>query len=774
MNKHGVNKPTRWGRRVFLIGASVVGGGLAVGAGFIANKLSNDRAFKLPAADGAYSFGAWLTIDKNGKVTVAVPNQEMGQGIMTTIPMLVAEELDADPAQVSAVQAPVAAIYANPTMMLDGLPLRPDDHGMVANSVRWTLDKLLRALGVQATGGSTSTRNAWVSAREAGAAARLQLLTVAAARWNVAVTTLTVERGIVRDGKGKSASFAELVTDAAKLPLQAAPALKDASKFELIGTGMARTDVPAKTDGSAQFGIDVRLPGMKYAAIKHAPQFGGSVATAELSAKPSGVLALVNGGHFVAVIADNYWLAKTTLDGAKIQWQPGPNANVSSASIFASYGAALDGKSEHALVREYETRGDGAVPLASASKRIKAEYRVPFQAHATMEPLNCTVQIKDGACEVWVGNQAPTLVKWLAAGKAGVPSDKTTVHTPYLGGGFGRRAEADFIREAVEITKSANGAPVKTIWSREEDMQHDVYRPAVLSRFEAGLNDKGELVAWKNEIAGPSVMRQFTARIDPMYAGNMPDKTNAEGATFLPYDLPNLLVKHAQVEIPVPVGFWRSVGHSFNAFFVECFVDECAAAAGANPLQFRRQLLAGPRSGARAGDDAMAKRILKVLDVLAESSGWATPMKPVAGKRVGRGIAIAESFHSIVAQVAEVEVAASGEIRCTRVVAVVDCGTVVDPVIAKAQVASAVHFGLSAALYGSIDIEGGRVKQGNFSDFPVVTFATAPRVDVSFVNSGAALGGIGEVGTPPIAPAVANAVFAATGKRIRHLPLSFA
>ena len=761
-------KPKSTGRRVFLIGAAVVGGGLAVGIGYLANQLAENRRFMLPPKEGEASFGAWLTIDKAGLVTVAVPNQEMGQGVMTTIPMLVAEELDADPANVRAVQAPVAAVYANPTMLLDGLPFRPDDHGLVASSMRWTMERMFRLIGVQATGGSSSTRNAWQAAREAGAAARAMLLAAAAENWKVPVAELQIIDGRISHASGKSATFGELAGQAAKLAPPASLQLKKPEQYRLIGRGMLRTDVPAKVDGSAQFGLDVRLPGMKYAAIRHSPTFGGRVTKAALGgAAGAGSPRLVNGGHYVAVIADSYWQARQALNQASIEWDEGANAKVSSAAIFQRYATALDGGDKDALARDFEIRGDLEAGFGSATRQIKAEYRVPFLAHAAMEPLNCTVQIKNGACEIWAGNQAPTLVKWLAAGKAGVDSEKVTVHTPYLGGGFGRRADLDYVVEAVEIARQADGAAVKTVWTREEDMQHDVYRPAVLSRFEAGFDAKSELVAWRNAIAGPSVNFQFISRINPQFASNaLPDKTNAEGATFLPYGLPNLQVRHVQIDVPVPVGFWRSVGHSFNAFFAESFIDECAQAAGFDPYQFRRKLLTS------ASAPAGAARFLKVLDAAAGKAGWDQPLGAVAGKKVGRGIALAESFHSIVAEVAEVEVDGTGGIKVTRVVAAVDCGLAVDPVIVRAQLASGIVFGLTAALYGRIDVENGRVKQTNFGDYPMVTLASAPKIEVEIVNSGAELGGIGEVGTPPIAPAVANAVFAATGKRLRSLPLA--
>lgn len=749
--------PKRWGRRIFLVTAAVVGGGMAVGAGFISNKLSSNKSFRLDAPAGGGSFGAWLTIGKDGQVHVAVANQEMGQGVLSTAALLVAEELDADPALISASHAPVHAVYANPTMMLDGLPFRPDDHGAMASAARWTMDKLLRALGVQATGGSTSTRNTYLALRQAGASARAALVAAAASRLGVDAASLEVSAGkVIHKASGRSLGFGELAAAAAQVPIMGE--VKKPEAFRLIGKGMPRLDIPAKVDGSARFGIDVREPGQVYAAIVHAPRLGATLKAATLADKPPGVLQVVTGKDWFAVVAEGYWLARSSLPKVQASWTDGPDAAVSSGEIFGRYGAALD-KGE--LVN-YETRGDLKAAMDAARSRIKAEYRVPFLAHAAMEPLNCTVLIKDGQCTVWAGNQAPTLVKWYAQKVTGFEADRVQVHTPLLGGGFGRRAEIDFVVEAVEIAKALPGRPVQTIWSREEDMRHDMYRPAALSRFEAGFDDKGRLTAWHNRIAGPSVTESFTRRLLPDAMGGMPDKTNAEGATFLPYDLPALRVDHALVPVPVRVGFWRSVGHSFNAFFAESFIDECAAAAGQDGVTYRRALL------------AKSPRYLKVLEEVARLSGWDKPLAASAGGKRGRGVAIAESFHSIVAEVAEVEVGEDGQIRVRKVFAAVDCGFAVDPAIVKAQIASAVVFGLSACLHGRIDLEAGAVKQGNFSDYPMVTLASCPSIETVIVGSDAEMGGIGEVGTPPIAPAVANAVFAATGRRLRELPLRMA
>jgi isoquinoline 1-oxidoreductase subunit beta len=559
-------------------------------------------------------------------------------------------------------------------------------------------------------------------------------------------------------------SFGEIAEAASVIAPTMAP-LKAQDKLKYIGKGMPRIDIPSKVDGSAQFGIDVRVDGQKYAAIIHCPTFGGTLKEASFAA-PIKDAQLIKGRHYVAVIAPGYWQAKKALETVKITWDFGANAQLNSAGIYDSFKSALN---DPKRLKEFERRGDKSVDeaLTSSTNKVIAEYKVPFLAHATMEPLNCTVQIKDDRCKIWVGNQAPTLVKWFAATPAGVSSDNVDVETPLLGGGFGRRAEMDFIVEAIEIARQAGGAAVQTIWSREEDMQHDVYRPAALARFEAALDEKGMPSAWSAKLAGPSIMKQLMLRMQPMMANEQPDKTSAEGVTFLPYHLPLMQVQQASVDVGVPVGFWRSVGHSFTAFFVESFIDECAALAKQDPLAYRKSLLANSA-------EPDAKRFDILLDTVAKASAWGTPLVAKPGLRVGRGLAIAESFKSIVAQVAEVEVNAKNEVRVTKVWAAVDCGLCIDPVNAKAQISGAIIFGLTAALKGQIDIDKGRAIQSNFGNYPLLNIAQSPDIEVVFVNSGAAMGGIGEVGTPPIAPAVANAVAMAVGQRLRELPLKIA
>ncbi len=773
--------PRRWGRRLFLVSAALVGGGLAVGAGYVTHRRGKNKAFQLTAPQGGgASFGAWLTIDKQGVITAHCPHQEMGQGIMSLVASLVAEELDASPSQMRVAQAPVVPAYANPTMLLDGLPFAADDHGWVATSVRAAMRHVIEAVGINGTGGSTATRNVMEAVQRSAATARAMLLAEAASRLGVPASALTVEAGVIREPGGRSVTLGDVAEAAGKLP--ATPGQPKArSAYRMLGkTGMPRVDVPAKVDGSALFGIDTRLPGQLYAAIRHAPVLGSAVQSVRFAALPPGVKHTVQGKHFVAAVGTSWHAARVFLDTADVTWTNSPLAQVSSASIMTSYSQALDAGVGQVMETRREKReekqGD-ATPserARTATREVKAEYRVPYLAHATMEPMNCTVWLKSGAnapdklpaCDIWVGNQSPILLKWLLADAAGVPSDRLTIHTPYLGGGFGRRIELDVMREAIEIAKVAPDTPVMTLWSREEDMRHGVFRPAAMARMEATLHPSTGLPErLRMHAAGPSVSAQFMKRLMGRGGGADTDKTNVDGLVGLPYALPDLEVKHTVVDAGVPVGFWRSVGHSQNAFFAECFVDACAAAARQDPLAYRLALLrAQPQN-------KTAQRFIKVLEAAATKAGWGQPMAPVAGAVVARGVAVAESFHSVVAEVAEVVVGPGDALRVRRVVAAVDCGVALDPVNVTAQIRGGVHFALSAALYGQIDIDQGRIKQGNYTDYRLVTLADAPVVDVVIVPSDAEIGGIGEVSVPPLAPAVANAVFAATGKPITSLPL---
>jgi len=753
-------------RRRLLIAAGLVGGALVVGGYFFYRERDRLRLPEgLVASPGESWLTGWLRIGADGTVTVAVPRQEMGQGISTALPMLVAEELDCDPASLRYEQAPVDPLYANATMIADGVPFRPDDHGWLARLARHSQYKVGELLGVQATGGSTSVRDGWEVMRQAGAAARSMLVAAAAARWNVSAAECRTGPGLVRHvASDRSLSYGELVAEAARQPIPRRPALKDPAQYRLIGTALPRLDVPAKTEGSAQFGVDVRVPGLRYAALAQCPVFGGvlkRVDAARAKAMP-GVQAVVElaatstSAAAVAVVADGWWRAQSALAALEIEWHEGPHAALDTAAQRAMYADLLT----QGEARAYESVGNAPLELAAAKQVVQARYEVPYLAHAAMEPINCTALVDKGRCTIWVGSQSPTLVQWLAAGAAGVGRDAVTVHTPYLGGGFGRRFEMDVVVQAAAIARRLPGTPVQLLWSREEDLQHDAYRPMALSQLRCALDAQGGIHAWHHRIVSQSCTGGLTARLLPAAASDlMKDKTSAEGAFDLPYAMPHRLVEHVLVHQPVPVGFWRSVGHSYNAFFVECFLDEAAQAAKRDPYELRRALL------------AQSPRHLRVLETAAQKAGWGSPLPP----RNGRGIALAESFHSIVAQVAEVEVSADGALRVKRVVCAIDCGKAVNPDIVAAQMESGIVFGLTAALHGEITLKGGRVEQGNFPSYDMVRMADCPKIEVHIVESGwEHLGGVGEPGTPPIAPAVANAVFAATGQRLRKLPIRLA
>jgi isoquinoline 1-oxidoreductase beta subunit len=754
-------------RRRLLIGAGLSGGALAVGAWLFYRERDRLRAPRsLAAGRGEQVMSAWLKIGADSAVTVIVPRQEMGQGIVSALTFIAAEELDCDPALLRFEQAPVDPVYANATLLGDAAPFRPEDRGWLARVTRLTQYRFAELLGVQATGGSTGVRDGWLLLRHAGAAARSMLIAAAAARWGVDAGECATEAGyVLHEASGSRLAYGELAPAAARLRPPSRLALKDPAAFRLLGKPQPRLDVPAKTDGGARFACDVRLPGMLYAAIAHCPVFGGSLRAVNAGAagRMPGVKEVIELAPTpttpaaVAVLADGWWRARKALAALQIVWELGEHAALDSARLRQRFGELL----ANGTARAYEEIGDVRRSFASAARVIEAVYEVPYLAHATMEPMNATALVKDGRCEIWVGNQAPTLVRWFAARAAGVPSDAVTVHTPYLGGGFGRRAEMDATVEAAGLAARMPGTPVQLIWSREEDMRHDVYRPMAMARLRCALDASGAIAAWEHRIVSQSCTQGLTARLLPLAASDlMKDKTVAEGAFDLAYAMPNRRVEHVLARTPVPVGYWRSVGHSCNAFFVEAFLDEVARAAGRDPLEYRLAMLAG------------APRHRRVLEAAAKRAGWGEPLAAAPGVRAGRGIALAESFHSIVAQAAEVEVDGAGALRVRRMVCAIDCGQAINPDTVAAQMESGIVFGLTAALYGEITLADGRVQQSNFGDYRLLAMAECPAIEVEIVPSGwENLGGVGEPGTPPVAPAVANAVLAATGKPVRRLPI---
>jgi isoquinoline 1-oxidoreductase beta subunit len=697
-------------RREFLTSSTAIVGGLVIGFYWP----TTPRGVEAAEPKRATEMNAWLRIDTDESVTVLIAHSEMGQGIYTALPMLVAEELEADWDKIRIVMAPISEPYKHPL------------------------------LGAQLTGGSSSIRGRWESLRIAGATARIMLIQAAAELWQVKPETCQAQQGkVTHQESHRVLSYGQLAEAAAKLSPPQNPPLKSVEQFKLIGKPRRRLDTPAKVDGSAIFGIDVRLTNMKIAAIQQAPVFGSSVKSYDTeAAKALKVVELPNG---IAVVADNYWEAKTGLEKLKVQFKSTEHDSQDSTTITQLFQKGL---SETGAVA-YQS-GDVAANLKTAHKTMTVEYSVPFLAHATMEPMNCTADIKKDSAEIWVPTQAQEWSRAAVAKVTGLAEDQIALHTTYLGGGFGRRVEVDFVIQAALISKQI-GQPVKVIWSREEDMQQDVYRPAMLAKFTVGLDDKGMPLALTSRIVGPSIFH----RINPKQVKNGIDQTAVEGIADLSYDIPHQYTDYVMKNTHIPVGFWRSVGHSHNAFFIESLIDEIAHETKQDPYQLRRTLL------------SHKPEFIKVLDTLAEKSAW---QKPIAPERF-RGMAIHQSFGSIVGQVAEVSVDKTGGFKVHRVVCVVDCGIAVNPATIEAQMQGSIVYGLSA-LKQAITIKAGRVEQSNFADYPLLTMTDMPQIEVHIVASGGKIGGIGEPGTPPIAPAVTNALFAATQKRIRHLPIT--
>jgi isoquinoline 1-oxidoreductase beta subunit len=704
-------------RRTFLQAGAAAGGGLLL-------------SLRLPFANGdaeaagGFAPNAFVHIGGDGQIVLTMPYVEMGQGTYTSIPMLIAEELEVDLSQVRLEHAP-------PNEKLYGNPLLG---------------------GIQATGNSNAIRASWQPLRQAGAVARTMLVAAAAKRWNVDPASCRAQSGeVLHAPSGRRIKYGELTADAARIPVPENVALKRAQDFKLIGTPAKRLDTPAKVNGTAVYGIDVRPPGVKIATLAQSPVFGGRVKRVDDAAAKAvkGVRQVVQLDDGVAVVADHMGAAKKGLAALTIEWDEGPHAKLSTKDIARELeSATLTGGAVAQNI------GDVDKAMANATTKVEATYQVPFLAHATMEPMNCTVHLRKDDCEIWVGSQAMARVQASAAKTAGLPVDKVIVHNHLIGGGFGRRLEADGVIRAVEIAKHVDG-PVKVVWTREEDIQHDMYRPYWFDRLSAGLDAQGRPVVWKNRFAGPSVL----ARWAPPTFNNGFDPDTVEGAIDLTYALPNVRVEYVRVEPPgIPTAFWRSVGPSHNVFVTESFMDELAVAAKQDPVAYRLALLdKTPRAKA-------------VLALAAEKAGWGQPLP----ERVGRGVSLQFVFATYMAHVAEVEVAKNGAVRVRRVVCAVDCGTVVNPDTVRAQIQSAIIFGITAALYGEITLKDGRVEQTNFDSYQMLRMNEAPAIEVHIVQSSEPPGGMGEAGSSAIVPAVANAIFAATGKRLRKMPVDTA
>jgi CO/xanthine dehydrogenase Mo-binding subunit len=713
-------------RRGFLVAGSLAGGGLALGV-----SLRESSAAPADAGGAAFAPDVWIRIDSDGRIGFVIDRAELGQGVTTALAQLLAEELEVDPVDVE-------------------ISFADADH-------------------MQMVAGSSSVQGSWEPLRRAGAAAREMLVRAAAERWEVSAAECIALRGnVLHEPTGRSASYGELAALAATYRVPNDPTLKRPNDWKIIGRSVPRLDARGKVDGSAQFGIDVRPPGLRTAVVLRSPVFGGKLSGhAGHVPEDVEVIEIATG---LAVVADGYWRARSVANALEVEWDEGEHAALSSASMTDEFGqlASEAGK-------EITDKGDASAELERSASTLEAIYELPFQAHATMEPQNCTAWVHDESCEIWAPTQNLSAARRAAAMTLGIDTDRVIAHQTLAGGGFGRRSEFDFVVEAAELAGKIDG-PVQVLFSREDDIQHDYYRPLTYHRLRAGFDSEGQPTAWSHHVVGPSLIADVASRWTDVYlpdwvpgpvrsglrrtaerviGGWIADPTTTEGAGELPYAIPNVCVEATSHGRAVPIGFWRSVGHSHNGFVVEAFIDELAAVAGEDPFEFRRRLLAHhPRNRG-------------VLELAAKRARWGEPLAP--GHALG--IAQHESFGSYVAEVAEISVSEGRDIQVHRVVCAVDCGRAINPDIVAAQMESGIAYGLTAALKSQITLENGRVIQSNFHDFPLLRMSEMPTVEVHILDSGEEIGGIGEVGTPPAAAAVANAVYAATGQRLRKLPL---
>jgi isoquinoline 1-oxidoreductase beta subunit len=705
--------PSALSRRHFLQASAAIGGGLLLGM--------NLPLINTAQAADAFAPNAFIRIAGDGRIALIMPYTEMGQGIYTAISMLIAEELEVELSQVQYEHAPPnEKLYGNPALG-----------------------------GLQATGNSTAIRAAWQPMRQAGAAARIMLIAAAAKRWGIDPSKCRAEKGTVLDTTSdRRASYGELAGDAALMSVPEKITLKEAKDFKLIGTPAKRLDTPAKVNGTAVYGIDVKMPDLKIATLAQSPVFGGRIKSVDDQAAKAvkGVRQIVQLDDAVAVVADHMGAAKKGLAALVITWDDGPHAKLVTSDVLHELEQATLTPGVVA-----DNIGDVTKALQEAATKVEATYYVPFLAHATMEPMNCTVHVRDDSCEVWLGTQILARAHATAAKVAGLPLDKVTIHNHLIGGGFGRRLEVDGVARAVEIAKHVKG-PVKVVWTREEDIQHDMYRPMFFDRLSAGLDASGMPVAWNHRFAGSSILSRWAP---PLFKDGL-DPETIDGAVHPPYAFPNKRLEYTRVEPPgIPTAFWRSVGPSHNVFVVESFMDELAHTAKKDPVAYRLALLkASPRAKA-------------VLALAAEKAGWGSALPQ--GR--GRGVAVQAVFGSFMAQIAEVAIAKNGTVRVHRVVCAVDCGPVVNPDTVRAQIQGAIIYGTTAALYGEITLKNGRVEQSNFDTYQALRINEAPVIEVHIIQTAQAPGGMGETGTSCIVPAISNAVFAATGKRLRKMPV---
>jgi isoquinoline 1-oxidoreductase beta subunit len=712
-------------RRQFMMTTSVLGGAFVLGFVLPSRQVAAATIAEkpwMPPTTGGAEINAWLVVGSDDTVTIRVAQSEMGEGVFTSMPMLVAEELECD-------WTKVRAEYASANRSL----------------------RENRVYQRMATGGSGAVRRSREYLQQAGASARARLIAAAAQQWGVPASECRVENStVIHPASGRKVNYGAVAAAAAQVTLDAEPAIKTPDQFKLLGRSLNRLDVPLKVNGTAIYGIDVRLPDMLYASVSTCPVFGGALKRYDFDAIKSmpGVRTAVEVPNGIAVVADSFWRAKTAREVMPMEWDFGAHASANSATYWKAFREVLD--KPGAVAKE---EGDALAALKAAAKVVEADYEAPYLAHATMEPMNCTAQVTPQRVDVWVGTQNPEGALAAAAEITGVAPENVYVHNCFLGGGFGRRFRNDDVRQAVTVANALGGRPVQLIWTREEDMRHDVYRPMAVIRFRAALDANGMPVAYFNRSVTHSILSGL--RPDDVKGGI--DRTSVEGLATIPYGFPQYRIEHLIQNTHVPVWFWRSVGASQNAFAVECFLDEVAHAGGKDPVELRRQLLKGHSDW------------LHVLDTVAQKANWGKPMP----QGTAQGFAIAESYGSIVAEVAEVSVSKRGEVRVDRVVCAVDCGHVVNPLTVVEQMESAVVYGLTAALYGQITIENGRVVEGNFDDYQMLRLDAMPEVETHLaLTGGDKWGGIGEPGVPPIAPAVCNAIFKITGRRVRSLPLS--
>ena len=708
--------PLRPSRRQFLKGAAAGGFLLAF---YLPAGAVNEPEQTPDDTKGKFAPNAFIRIDKTGTVTLVMPQVEMGQGIYTGVAMILAEELDADPARVVLEHAPPnEKLYTNPL------------------------------LGIQATGGSTSLRAFWTPLRTAGATARAMLVQAAAQQWQVDPVSCVTSRGEVSHGaSNRKLAYSALIEAAAKISPPKNVPLKDPAKFALIGTPQKRFDTPNKVNGKVVYGIDAMLPSMKFATLAACPVFGGKVAHVDDAAAKAlpGVTQVIVLDDMVAVVGDHMWAAKNGLEALKVSWAEGEHANLSSADLWQDIRAASQKDGVIA-----KSTGDVEKGL-SKGQRLEADYELPFLAHATMEPLNCTVLLKEDSCELWIGTQIIARVQQTTAALTGLPVDKVTVHNHLIGGGFGRRLEPDMALNAVRIARHMKGVPVKVVWTREEDIQKDIYRPIYRNVISASLAG-GKVAAWKYKVCGSSILARW---LPPAFQKGI-DGDAVDSAVDMPYDIPDFQVQYVRVEPrAVPTGWWRGVGPNNNVFAIESFMDELAQKAGKDPIAFRRDML------------GKQPRLLAALDLVAAKSDWGKPTPA----RVGRGVCVQPSFGSHIATVVEAEVDLQGEVLLRRVTTAVDVGTLVNPDSVEAQLQGGLVFGLTAALYGEITIKKGRVQQSNFNDYRMLRINEMPKIDVHLIKSVEPPGGVGETGTTAGPPALRNAIFAATGVALKRLPI---